>query len=471
MQEIQKIINIIEKAIKPDPDTIITGGNIIADGYDQQVDDYRNTITTANEWLMEYQTKLIEETGISQLKIKYTGASGYFIEVSKIHISKIPETFIQRQTLVNSARYITPDLKEFESKLMEAQDSLARREYELFSQVRESVLDEFDAMKHASEISAQVDLVSNFAYVAYENNYVKPEMSLTGDIVIEGGRHPVVEKTEKNFISNDLHFSSKEYIHIITGPNMGGKSTFLRQNALIILMAHIGSFVPATNAKIPIVDRIFSRVGASDNLFLGQSTFMVEMQEVANILHNSTEKSFVIIDEVGRGTSTYDGMSLAWAILKENHDKIKAPTLFATHYHELIDESKKLPGVKNFSVAVGENDENLVFLRKIIPGGIKKSFGLEVARIAGVGNNVISEAKKMLRELEKTHLGNAQMSFNLSPSSSFLEEKETATEVKVVEKIVEKASEVESKLKDVNLNNMTPMEALNMLSELKASIK
>ncbi|MCP4522827.1 MAG: DNA mismatch repair protein MutS [Candidatus Gracilibacteria bacterium] len=471
MQEIQKIIDLIDSAIKPDPDVGITGGNIIADGYDEKVDEYRARIATSNKWLAEYQAKIIEETGISNLKIKFTGASGYFIEVSKMQVSKIPESFIQRQTLVNSARFITPELKEFEVKLNEAQEHLSSREYEIFTEVRESVLEGFDAIKNISEVSANIDMVSNFAFVAYENNYIQPKMIKKGDLIIEGGRHPVVEKMEKNFISNDLHFSKKEYVHIITGPNMGGKSTFLRQNALIILMSHIGSFVPAQSAQIPITDRIFSRVGASDNLFLGQSTFMVEMQEVANILHNSTEKSFVIIDEVGRGTSTYDGMSLAWAILKENHDKIKAPTLFATHYHELIDESKKLKGVKNFSVAVGENEENLVFLRKIIPGGIKKSFGLEVARIAGVGNSVISEAKNMLRELEKTHLGNAQMSFNLTSSPSVLEEKGTATEVKIVEKIVEKESEIEGKIRDVNVNNMTPMEALNMLSELKGSIK
>ena len=283
----------------------------------------------------------------------------------------------------------------------------------------------------------------------------------SGELKILGGRHPVVEKMEKNFISNDLNLNKKEYVHIITWPNMWGKSTFLRQNALIILMAHIGSFVPASEAQIPLTDRIFSRVWASDNLFLGQSTFMVEMQEVANILHNSTEKSFVIIDEVWRGTSTYDGMSLAWAILKENHDKIKARTLFATHYHELIDESKQLSWVRNFSVAVGENEENLVFLRKIIPGGIKKSFWLEVARIAGVSNGVISEAKNMLRSLEKTHLQTAQMSlWGL-----------TQPEVQVVEKIVQKQSEVEELLKQIDVNNLTPMEALNKLNELKSNIK
>lgn len=468
MEKIQKVIDLINSAIKEDADALITGWNIIADWYNSEVDEYRQKIQTSNQWLAEYQAKLIEQTGITTLKIKFTWASWYFLEVPKSQVSKVPQDFIQRQSLVNASRFITPELKEFESGLLEAQWNLASLEYELFSQVREEILDEFDTIKNASETAAQIDFISNLAFVAYENNYVKPQMITSWNLKISGGRHPVVEKTEKNFISNDLQLTNKEFTHIITGPNMWGKSTFLRQNALIILMAHMWSFVPASEAQIPITDRIFSRVWASDNLFLGQSTFMVEMQEVANILHNSTEKSFVIIDEVWRGTSTYDGMSLAWAILKENHENIKAKTLFATHYHELIDESKKLSWVRNFSVAVWENEENLVFLRKIIPGGIKKSFWLEVARIAWVWNSVINEARNMLRELEKSHMWNAQMSFNLTPNPSPLEEKGIGTpEIK----IVEKESHVENILKKIDVNNMTPMEALNKLSELKGSIK
>lgn len=473
MEQIQKVIDLIDSAIKIDADALITGWNIIADGYNSQVDEYRQKIETSNAWLAEYQAKLIEQTGISTLKIKFTGASGYFLEVPKSQLSKVPDDFIQRQSLVNASRFITPELKEFEWELLEAQWNLASLEYELFSQVREEILDEFDTIKKASETSAQIDFISNLAHVAYENNYVMPKMLKSWDLKISGWRHPVIEKTERNFISNDLQFTKKDFVHIITWPNMWGKSTFLRQNALIILMAHMGSFVPASEAQIPLTDRIFSRVWASDNLFLGQSTFMVEMQEVANILHNSTEKSFVIIDEVWRGTSTYDGMSLAWAILKENHDNIKARTLFATHYHELIDESKKLSGVSNFSVAVWENEENLVFLRKIIPGGIKKSFGLEVARLAGVWNNVISEARNMLRELEKSHMQNAQMSLDsFSPHPNPLPRgEEKNPEVKVVEKIVEKESEIENILKQIDVNNMTPMEALQKISELKGNIK
>jgi DNA mismatch repair protein MutS len=461
VKEIQKIIDLIDNSIKIDADHLITGGNIIADGYNEEVDSFRQLIATSNEWLAGYQADLASKTGITNLKIKFTWASGYFLEIQKSQLSKVPEEFIHRSTLVNAARFVTTELKEFEGKLLEAQGNLSSIEYEIFTKVREEILEEFDNIKKISEKSANIDFLSNMAYVAYENNYVQPTMKKSWDLEILNGRHPVIEKTERSFISNDLKLTNKSYVHIITWPNMWGKSTFLRQNALIVLMAHIWSFVPASEATIPLTDRIFSRVWASDNLFLWQSTFMVEMQEVANILNNSTEKSFVIIDEVWRGTSTYDGMSLAWAILKENHDKIKARTLFATHYHELIDESKQLKGVDNFSVAVWENEENLVFLRKIIPGWIKKSFWLEVARIAGIGNWVISEAKNMLRSLEKTHLQTAQMSL-----WEFVE-----PEVKVVEKIVEKQSEVENKLKDINVNNMTPMEALNMLSELKGSIK
>ena len=461
MQEIQKVIDLIDSAIKEDADHLITGWNIIADWYDEEVDKYRQTITSSNEWLAGYQADLIEKTGITTLKIKFTWASGYFLEVPKSQISKVPEDFVHKQTLVNASRFITPELKDFEAGLLEAQGNLASLEYELFTKVREVILEEFDTIKTISETSANIDVLSNLAFVAYENNYVQPKMVEKWELKISGWRHPVVEKMEKNFISNDLKLSDKEYVHIITWPNMWGKSTFLRQNALIILMAHIGSFVPATEAQIPLTDRIFSRVWASDNLFLWQSTFMVEMQEVANILHNSTDKSFVIIDEVWRWTSTYDWMSLAWAILKENHDKIQARTLFATHYHELIDESKKLKWVKNFSVAVWENEENLVFLRKIIPWGIKKSFWLEVARIAWVSNWVINEAKNMLRELEKSHLQTAQMSlWGLAEP-----------QVQVVEKIVEKDSEVEKQLKNIDVNNMTPMEALSKLSELKGNIK
>ncbi|MDD3794276.1 MAG: DNA mismatch repair protein MutS [Candidatus Gracilibacteria bacterium] len=461
MQDIENIIDLLEKAIKENPENSLTSGEIIADNYDPIVDNYRNTLNNSKDWLVSYQTKLIEETSISTLKIKYTNVSGYFIEIPKSQTSKIPDFFIHKQTLVNASRYITIELKEFEERFLEAQNEKSKREYDIFLEIREKILDGYSHIKNMSDLGANIDFITSLSQVAYEYNYVRPKITNDYNLKIIGGRHPIIERKNLDFISNDLDLDNKKFINIITGPNMGGKSTFLRQNALIILLSHIGSFVPARTATIPLTDKIFSRVGAQDNLFLGQSTFMVEMQEVANILNNSTNKSFVIIDEVGRGTSTYDGMSLAWAILKENHDNIKAKTLFATHYHELIDESKNLTGVSNFSVAVGENDENLVFLRKIIPGGIKKSFGLEVAKIAGLSQSTITEARKMLKKLELEHSGvfGNQLTLGSKPI------------VEIVEKEVFYDSEVEQELKKIDLDDLTPIQALNKLNELKGMIK
>ena len=458
MQSLQEVINLIDASIKEDANNMITAGGIIQEGYDKEVDEGRNFIEHANDWLNDYTQSLVSETGITTLKIKYTSASGYFIEVPLSQKSKIPENFVHKTTLVNALRFTTPELKQFEVRIINAESELYAREYMLFKEVSSKILEHFQAIKSLSGEVANIDLISNFADIAYENDYVKPEIQTGYDLEIVWWRHPVIEKIEKNFISNELFFDKKKFVHIITWPNMGWKSTYLRQNALIILMAHLGSYVPAKQARIPLTDKIFSRVGASDNLFVWSSTFMVEMQEVANILHNSTSESFVIIDEVGRGTSTYDGMSLAWAILKENHDTIKAKTLFATHYHELVDESKKLSWVSNFSVAVSENEENIVFLRKIIPGSIKKSYGIEVAKLAWLPPSVINEANNFLANFENTH-SFSQLSFwNFSPE--------------VKEKIVyrEKKSEVETVLKEININDVTPIQALNLLSELKSKM-
>jgi DNA mismatch repair protein MutS len=412
MNILQSLIDLIDISISEEAPRDITNGSIIKDAYDSEIDSIRDIQKNSLSWLASYQKDLIWETGIATLKIKYTSVSGYFIEVGKFHSSKVPDTFVLRQTLVTGDRYMTQELKDFEKKLLWAESLLASREYEVFEQIREKVVSSHRDIRLQSAKIWELDFYTSLAQVALEYNYVRPVITSESSLRILWGRHPIVERRERDFISNNLSFPEGEYIHIITGPNMGGKSTFLRQNALIILMAHIGSFVPAREAQIPLTDRIMSRVGASDNLYAGQSTFMVEMQEVAYILNNATKKSFVIIDEVGRGTSTYDGMSLAWAILKHLHDHIKAPTLFATHYHELIDESQNLAWVKNFSVAVWENEENLVFLRKIIPWGIKKSFWLEVARIAGIDGEVIQEAKKMLKKLEKwVHGSSIQLQF------------------------------------------------------------
>ncbi|MCD5380325.1 DNA mismatch repair protein MutS [Candidatus Gracilibacteria bacterium] len=453
MQKILELINLLEDSIQEDPNQLITAGGIIKDGYDNEIDQYREVVNNGKNWLTSYQEKLIQSSGISKLRIKYTNASGYFIEVSKNQISNVPDDFIHKQSLVNASRFVTLELKEFETKLLEGESSLANLEYEHFLIVRDKVLDHFEDIKTLSYKAGYIDFGTGLSDIAYNNNYCRPEISNKYSINITGGRHPVIEEIEKDFISNDLSLNSKDYIHTITGPNMGGKSTFLRQNALIVLLAHCGSFVPAKMAQIPLVDKLFSRVGATDNLYLGQSTFMVEMQEVAHILNNSTKNSFVIIDEVGRGTSTYDGMSLAWAILKENHDSIKAKTLFATHYHELVDESKKLKGVENFSVAVGENQDNIVFLRKIIPGGMKKSYGIEVAKLAGVPQNVINSAQEMLRVLEKSNT--SQLSLG-----------ELQGNTKVVIQKIQKKSLVEEELSSIDINSLTPMESLNILHKL-----
>jgi len=458
LQEIKNIINLIEKAIKDEPELLLTGGNIIKDGYDKKVWEYRNILNNSKDWLVWYQKTLTEKTWITTLKIKYTNISWYFIEIPKTKISKITDEFIQKQTLVNASRYITSELKEFEEKYKKAENFLSLREYELFQEVRVEILNSYKQIKKLSDKISILDFEVSMANISYLNNYIRPKISKNYDLDIKGGRHAVIEQIEKEFISNDLELKKDDFVHIITWPNMWGKSTFLRQNALIILMSHIWSFVPARKATIPLTNKIFSRVWASDNLYFGQSTFMVEMQEVANIINNSTENSFVIIDEVGRGTSTFDGMSLAWAILKENHDKIKAKTLFATHYHELIDESKSLKWVKNFSVAVWENDENLIFLRKIISGGIKKSFGLEVAKLAWINNSILKEAKKMLSILENNSTVNSQLSFWNFDSK---------IEEKIIVKEITKKSKIEEEIKNINLNNLTPLDALNLVSEFK----
>ena len=455
MKNIINIIDLIDRTIKEDAENNIMWWEIIADNFDEKVDSYRNLINNSKDWLTNYQLELSEKYWISSLKIKYTWASWYFIEIPKSQTNKIPELFIHKQSLVNASRYITVELKEFEEKILEAEWKKSEREYELFLELRDNLLNSFNEIKDLSDQTAFIDFIASMSEIAYSSNFVKPELNKNYEYQVIWWRHPVIEQSEKDFISNDLTLNSSKFVHIITWPNMWGKSTFLRQNALIVLLAHIGSFVPAKKAVIPITDKIFSRIGANDNLFLGQSTFMVEMQEVANILNNSTKDSFVIIDEVGRWTSTYDGMSLAWAILKENHDLIKAKTLFATHYHELIDESKNLKWVENFSVAVWENEDNIVFLRKIIKWWIKKSYWLEVAKIAGLSKSTITEARKMLKllELEHNKISWTQMLLWIEKVN-----------IKPLEKVALCDSEVEQELKKLNVNNLTPIEVLNMIS-------
>ncbi len=453
MKKIQSIIHLIDTAIKDDAENTISMWGIIKDNYNADVDHYRDIIKNSKKWLAEYQQGLIEETNITKLRIKYTNVAGYFIEVSKADYTKLGDKFIHKQTLVNAVRFITEELKSFESDVLEAESTLAGLEYEIFNNLREDILSEFTEIKELSKKSWYIDFWVALSQLAYSNNYCRPKIEDSYDFEIKWWRHAVLEEIEKDFISNDLSLNKAIFVHTITGPNMWWKSTFLRQNAIIILLAHIWSFVPAYKASIWLVDKLFSRVWATDNLYLGQSTFMMEMQEVANILNNSTKRSFVIIDEVWRWTSTFDGMSLAWAILKQNHDIIKAKTLFATHYHELIDESKILNGVKNFSVAVWENDENIIFLRKIIPWGMKKSYWLEVAKIAWVSNEVLSLARNMLLKLENANHTQLSLWFWKESENNSINEK--------------KESEVEKEIEKLDINGITPIEALTILNNLK----
>lgn len=464
LESIKDLIALIDWAIKEDPSNLITWWNIIKNWYDSEVDEIRDILENSRVWLENYQNKLIEETWVAKLKIKFTNVFGYFIELPLSAKDSIPDYFVHKQTLVNAIRFITPELKEFEQKLIEWEWKLASREYELYEQLRKDILNKFDDIKLLSSKISNVDMMWSLAQNAYDNNYCKPDITKKTSLEITSGRHPIVEQIEDDFISNDLSLDNKKHIHIITGPNMWGKSTFLRQNALIILMAHIWSYVPARKAEIPLTDKIFSRVWASDNLYLGQSTFMVEMQEMANILHNYTEKSFIIIDEIWRWTSTYDWMSIAWSILETLHNKNSVKTLFATHYHELVDESQRLKGVENYSVAVWENSDWIVFLRKVIKWAIKKSYGLEVAKLSWIPKEVIDWAKQMLQKLEAQDLWARQLDL-----ASLVNPTEKV-EVKIIEKQVSKPSKLEQELKNINLDGLTPIEALNTLNNLKNKI-
>lgn len=452
MKKIFDIINLIDNWLKEDANNLLTFGWIIKDWYDKEIDEMRDFVNNANEWLNDYTKKIIKETSISNLRIKYTQASWYFIEIPLWQKSKVPENFTHKTTLVNALRYSTNELEAFDEKISNAQSFLYKKEYDVFKDISNKILEDFWEIKSYSSKITNIDFISNLAYIAYENDYVKPEINWNFDLEIISARHPIIEKIEKVFISNELFLNKKNYINIISWPNMWWKSTYLRQNALIILLAHMGSYIPAKSAKIPLVDKIFSRIWASDNQVLWASTFMVEMQEMANILNNATSKSFVIIDEVWRWTSTYDGMSLAWAILKELNDNIKSKTLLSTHYHELVIESKKLSWVKNFSIAVWENNDNIVFLRKIIPWWSSKSYWIEVAKLAWLPKSVILDANSFLQNFEK------QNKFSQMSLWSFWEQKE---------KIIYKESEIENKLKTIDVNNLTPIEALNLLNELK----
>ena len=472
MDSLEDITDLIKHAIVDEPPLAQKDGGIIREGFNEDVDKFRSARTDGKKWLTELETKERERTGIKSLKIKYNRVFGYALEVTNTFKELVPENYIRKQTLANAERYITEELKNLENMILGAEDKLYALEYELFSNVRDKVGQEVIRIQRTAKAIAGLDVFASLALVAERNHYVRPKVNEGGIIDIKGGRHPVVEQMIDNdmFIANDTYLdNTKKRVSIITGPNMAGKSTYMRQTALIVLMAQIGSFVPADKAVVGIVDRIFTRVGASDDLASGQSTFMVEMTEVANILRNATAKSLLILDEIGRGTSTFDGLAIAWAVI-EHISNIKlcgAKTLFATHYHELTELEGKLSGVTNYCIAVKEKGDDIVFLRKIVKGGADKSYGIQVAKLAGVPDSVINRAKELVEELSDADI-TAAVKDLASPKKKPKVEMDMA-QMSLFDTVQD--NDIIEELKGIDIGNLTPMEALNTLYNLQNKIK
>ena len=466
LDELQDIYQLIETSIVDDPPMTIKDGGIIKLGYDEEIDKLKTAQTEGKNWLIALEAEEKEKTGIKNLKIGFNKVFGYFIEVTKSNLDQVPERYIRKQTLTNAERYITEELKNLENQILGAEEKVVNLEYDAFVQIRELIAKNVVRLQKTSEVVSSLDVISSFAQVAEDMNYCMPEVNSEGKIDIKGGRHPVIEKIlgAGSFVENDTYLDKEENrLAIITGPNMAGKSTYMRQVALITLMAQVGSFVPATSAKIGVVDKIFTRVGASDDLSMGQSTFMVEMMEVANILNEATSNSLVILDEIGRGTSTYDGLSIAWAVAEYIADKEKcgAKTLFATHYHELTELENKLEGIKNYSIAVKEKGEDIIFLRKIVQGGTDESYGIHVARLAGVPKIVTKKANEILRSLERKNILTGKK-----------EEKQDKKQVEGQFDLYNyKLAEIAHEIDKINLNELTPIDALNTLVKIKEKMK
>ena len=472
MDSLEDITDLIKHAIVDEPPLAQKDGGIIREGFNEDVDKFRSARTDGKKWLTELETKERERTGIKSLKIKYNRVFGYALEVTNTFKELVPENYIRKQTLANAERYITEELKNLENMILGAEDKLYALEYELFSNVRDKVGQEVIRIQRTAKAIAGLDVFASLALVAERNHYVRPKVNEGGIIDIKGGRHPVVEQMIDNdmFIANDTYLdNTKKRVSIITGPNMAGKSTYMRQTALIVLMAQIGSFVPADKAVIGIVDRIFTRVGASDDLVSGQSTFMVEMTEVANILRNATAKSLLILDEIGRGTSTFDGLAIAWAVIEHisNTKLCGAKTLFATHYHELTELEGKLSGVTNYCIAVKEKGDDIVFLRKIVKGGADKSYGIQVAKLAGVPDSVINRAKELVEELSDADI-TAAVKDLASPKKKPKVEMDMA-QMSLFDTVQD--NDIIEELKGIDIGNLTPMEALNTLYNLQNKIK
>jgi len=474
IQNYDEIILLIQNSIQEEPPLTITEGGVIKENYNEELDELRQISKDGKGWIANLEEKEQAKTGISSLKIGFNKVFGYYIEVSKVNSENVPDSYIRKQTLVNSERYITPELKEYENKVLGAEERIKKLEHELFSRIRQKMKMFIYRMQKFTNVIAKLDAISNLAQVAYHNNYSKPEILTGNEINIEQARHPVVETLShsEEFIPNDIYLNNKtDRILLITGPNMAGKSTYLRQVGLIVLMAQIGSYVPAKEAKIGIVDKIFTRVGASDNLALGQSTFLVEMIETANILHNATNKSLILLDEIGRGTSTFDGLSIAWAVVEYLHEKKehKAKTLFATHYHELTELAQLFSSVKNYNITVNEWKDKIIFLRKVVPGSADQSYGIHVAKLAGVPQSVLKRAREILQNLEKNELNPN----SVARSTKRKRQNDDNLQVDIFDVMAqqsEKHKEVIKKLKELDVNKLSPLDALNKIAKLQDEI-
>ena len=457
----EDVVALISQAIVDDPPATLSTGGVIAPGFSAELDEIIAASREAKRWVANLERVERERTGIKSLKVGYNKVFGYYIEVTKPNLALVPKEYIRKQTLVNAERFITPELKEYESLILNAQERILDLESRIFRQVCEQVAASSERLLSTARALARLDVYAALAEVALRNNYVRPKLIEGDEIHIIAGRHPVVELTQREepFVPNDVHLTPEERILVITGPNMSGKSTFLRQVALIVLMAQIGSFVPADEATIGLVDRIFTRIGAQDEIWAGQSTFMVEMIEVANILNHATNRSLLILDEIGRGTSTYDGISIAWAVVEHihNHPRLRAKTLFATHYHELTELAKVLPRVRNYNVAVAEEGDRVIFLHKIVPGGADRSYGIHVAQLAGLPKAVIHRAEEILEELEREARAPTR--------------RPRAAEAQQLALFPTKPHPVVEELSKLDVNSMTPLEALNKLYELQQRIQ
>ncbi len=472
LQNMDEIISLIGNSIAENPPLTITEGGIIREGFNKELDEYRSISRDGKNWLVQIQQREREKSGISTLKLGYNKVFGYYFEVTKSHQEKVPDYFIRKQTLVNAERYITPELKEYEEKILGAEERISELEYRLFQEIRDKTATYGETIQQNAELIAELDCLSALAEVAVRNHYIKPEMHEAESVDIEAGRHPVVERLlppSQPFIENDTQLDNSDtQIMILTGPNMAGKSTYLRQVGLICLMAQVGSFVPAGKASLGIVDRIFTRVGASDNLAFGESTFLVEMLETANILNNATPRSLIILDEIGRGTSTFDGLSLAWAVTEylHNNKKVAAKTLFATHYHELTELELLYPRIKNYRVTVKEVEDSVIFLRKIERGGIDNSYGIHVAKMAGLPEDIIERAKEVLHNLEANEMSPSRIPRIAGRRSGSSADRNQLSLLELMKK-----SQVEEALEKMEIEHITPLEALLKLNELKKMIK